>query len=195
MAPKPAAKPTTTTGKKPSGAGKKADSKADAVVSSVDDSAAPTTMAAPKNKEEVLAQVNLDNLPNCPAEQIIEILRTKYDNLVYVFINYCKHSECKTMEMSTRLKLGACARCGGGRRTAAHERDAAAASRTLVAHARSSRARVAAPLAAPSSLPAPARPVVAHPPTPLPHHLLRPQLASSASCATPTWRSPCTTLS
>ena len=67
----------------------------------------PTTMAAPKNKEEVLAQINLDGLPNCPAEQILEICRSKYEPLVHVFIHYCKFSDCKTMESSPRLKLGA----------------------------------------------------------------------------------------
>ena len=63
-------------------------------------------MAAPKNKEEVLAQVNLDGLPNCPTDAIVEILRGKYETLVSIFINYCKHSDCKTLELSTRLRLG-----------------------------------------------------------------------------------------
>lgn len=74
--------------------------------------AAVTTAAttAPKNKEEVLAQVNLDGLPHCPNDQILEILREKYDTLVAVFIHYCKQSECKTLEQATRLRLGACAR-------------------------------------------------------------------------------------
>ena len=61
---------------------------------------------APKNKEEVLAQVNLDGLPHCPNDQILEILREKYDRLVAVFIHYCKQSECKTLEQATRLRLG-----------------------------------------------------------------------------------------
>ena len=71
--------------------------------------AAVTTAAttAPKNKEEVLAQVNLDGLPHCPNDQILEILREKYDTLVAVFIHYCKQSECKTLEQATRLRLGA----------------------------------------------------------------------------------------
>ena len=51
--------------------------------------------------------MNLDGLPNCPNDQIIEILRSKYDTLIAIFCHYCKFSECKTMEMSTRLKLGA----------------------------------------------------------------------------------------
>ena len=101
MAPKPS-------GKKPTGAGKSksADKGKTDDIAAADDSA-PTTMAAPKNKEEVLAQINLDGLPNCPAEQILEICRSKYEPLVHVFIHYCKFSDCKTMESSTRLKLGA----------------------------------------------------------------------------------------
>ena len=64
-------------------------------------------VAPPKNKEEVLAQVNLDGLPHCPNEQIIEILKERYETLVSVFIHYCKQSECKTLEQATRLRLGA----------------------------------------------------------------------------------------
>ena len=71
----------------------------------------PTATTAPKNKEEVLAQVNLDGLPHCPNDQILEILREKYETLVAVFIHYCKQSECKTLEQATRLRLGA-QRCG-----------------------------------------------------------------------------------
>ena len=67
----------------------------------------PTATTAPKNKEEVLAQVNLDGLPHCPNDQILEILREKYETLVAVFIHYCKQSECKTLEQATRLRLGA----------------------------------------------------------------------------------------
>ena len=110
MAPKPTSKPVAA-GKKPTGA-ISAKGKADAKTPSSDMAASgddsPTTMAAPKNKEEVLAQVNLDGLPDCPTDAIVEILRGKYDQLVAIFINYCKHSECKTLEMSTRLKLGVC---------------------------------------------------------------------------------------
>ena len=69
--------------------------------------AAPTSSSAPKNKEEVLAQINLDGLPHCPNEQILEIVREKYETLVAVFIHYCKQSECKTLDEATRLKLGA----------------------------------------------------------------------------------------
>ena len=69
--------------------------------------AAVTTTAttAPKNKEEVLAQVNLDGLPHCPNDQILEILREKYETLVAVFIHYCKQSECKTLEQATRFEV------------------------------------------------------------------------------------------
>lgn len=109
MAPKPTAKPVAA-GKKPTGA-ISAKGKPDAKTPSSGDAGAagdesPTTMAAPKNKEEVLAQVNLDGLPNCPTDAIVEILRGKYETLVSIFINYCKHSDCKTLELSTRLRLG-----------------------------------------------------------------------------------------
>ena len=66
----------------------------------------PSGAAAPKNKEEVLALVNLDGLPHCPNEQIIEILKERYETLVSVFIHYCKQSDCKTLEQATRLRLG-----------------------------------------------------------------------------------------
>jgi hypothetical protein len=101
---KPAAKPSSA-GKKPTGS--KKDAKKDAGDAPTTDDSTPAAMAAPKNKEEVLAQVNLDGLPDCPVDQITEILRGKYDDLVKIFINYCKHSDCKTMETSTRLRLGA----------------------------------------------------------------------------------------
>ena len=107
MAPKPAAKPTTP-GKKPTGAGKKGAGDAKPTGGdnpSMDDQ--PMAMSAPKNKEEVLAQVSVDGLPDCDAEQIVEVLRGKYEPLVQTFIHYCKHSDCKTMELSTRLRLGA----------------------------------------------------------------------------------------
>ena len=110
MAPKPAAKPTTP-GTAPKGAapakGKDAPAKGKDDAPEDGGAAAPTSMAAPKNKEEVLAQVNLDGLPHCPNEQILEILREKYETLVAVFIHYCKQSECKTLEQATRLRLGA----------------------------------------------------------------------------------------
>ena len=107
MAPKPTAKPVAA-GKKPTGALKgKGDAKTPSSDMAASGDESPTTMAAPKNKEEVLAQVNLEGLPDAPTDAIIEILRGKYEQLVAIFINYCKHSECKTMEMSTRLRLGA----------------------------------------------------------------------------------------
>lgn len=63
--------------------------------------------AAPQSKDEVLAQVNLEGLPHCPNEQIVDILKDKYENLVTVFIHYCKQSDCKNLEQATRLRLGA----------------------------------------------------------------------------------------
>lgn len=67
---------------------------------------AANNLAAPQNKEEVLAQVNLEGLPHCPTEQIIDILKDKYDQLVAVFAQYCKQgSECTTIASSTRLKI------------------------------------------------------------------------------------------
>ena len=106
MAPKPAAKPTTP-GKKPTGAGKKG--AGDAKPTGGDNPAMdePMAMSAPKSKEEVLAQINLEGLPDCPTDQVVELLGGKYDPLVATFIHYCKHSDCKTMELSTRLRLGA----------------------------------------------------------------------------------------
>ena len=109
MAPKPASATKPSPGKKPTAAGgKKPDGKQAAVAMT----GAPageegTAFAPPKNKEEVLAQVNFEGLPNVPAEQILEILGAKYDKLVKVFAHYCKFSECKTIEMATRCKLGA----------------------------------------------------------------------------------------
>ena len=100
MAPK-AGKPTTP------GKGGKGKDKGKADEPEPQAAAAVSNASAPKNKEEVLAQVNLDGLPHCPNDQILEILREKYETLVAVFIHYCKQSECKTLEMSTRLRLGA----------------------------------------------------------------------------------------
>ena len=83
---------------------------------------ATVNSALPQNKDEVLAQVNLEGLPHCPNEQIIEILKDKYENLVAVFVHYCKQSECKTLEQATRLRLGAPwpAPCAASRRAAAY---------------------------------------------------------------------------
>jgi hypothetical protein len=110
MAPKPAAKPAATPGKKPAAAPAKKDTPAkgkdDAPVANAPAAANPSGLAPPKNKEEVLAQVNLDGLPHCPNEQIIEILKERYETLVSVFIHYSKQSECKTIEQATRLRLG-----------------------------------------------------------------------------------------
>lgn len=107
MAPKGGAKPATP-GKAAAGKGGKGDKKKDDSEPEASTTAvAHSATAAPKNKEEVLAQVNLDGLPHCPNDQILEILREKYETLVAVFIHYCKQSECKTLEMATRLRLGA----------------------------------------------------------------------------------------
>ena len=115
MAPKPPAKPTTPGKGKPAAAAPpakkeaapaKKDPKSEVGGSNEPEVAAATSnVAAPKNKEEVLAQVNLDGLPHCPNDQILEILREKYETLVSVFIHYCKQSECKTLEQATRLRL------------------------------------------------------------------------------------------
>ena len=109
MAPKPASASKTPPGKKPTGAGsgkKQADSKM------VPSAGAPAgedgvQFAPPKNKEEVLAQVSFEGLPPCPTEQIIELIDKNYTKLVKIFAHYCKFSECKTVEMATRCRLGA----------------------------------------------------------------------------------------
>ena len=103
MAPKgapPAAKAAAPPAKDDKKGGKEASAPPDAPAGKLH------SAAAPKNKEEVLAQVNLDGLPHCPNEQIIEIIKERYDTLVRVFIHYCKQSECKTLEQATRLRLG-----------------------------------------------------------------------------------------
>ena len=115
MAPKAPAKAPATPGKKAPAAPAKKDAPAPTkggAPAAAEVTAAPTGGAAggvtpPKNKEEVLAQVNLDGLPHCPNEQIIEILKERYETLVSVFIHYSKQSECKTIEQATRLRLGA----------------------------------------------------------------------------------------
>jgi hypothetical protein len=117
MAPKAGAKsPKPAAAKAAPAKGKTPEKEVDAP--SNEPSVPHTATAAPKNKEEVLAQVNLDGLPHCPNDQILEILREKYETLVAVFIHYCKQSECKTLEQATRLRLGAyhhaCPRRRGG---------------------------------------------------------------------------------
>ena len=48
----------------------------------------------------------MEGLPHCPTEQIIDILKDKYDQLAAVFAQYCKQgSECTTIASSTRLKI------------------------------------------------------------------------------------------
>jgi hypothetical protein len=50
--------------------------KADAAAAEEGDApATSSSVAAPQNKDEVLAQVNLDGLPHCPVEQIIDLLK------------------------------------------------------------------------------------------------------------------------
>ena len=105
MAPKAAAGKAATPGKGASAKGGKG--KKDEPEEVATPAVATTAASAPKNKEEVLAQVNLDGLPHCPNDQILELLREKYETLVAVFIHYCKQSECKTLEQATRLRLGA----------------------------------------------------------------------------------------
>ena len=71
-----------------------------------DDAPVVSNAAAPTNRDEVLAQVNLDGLPHCPTEQIIDTLKERYEQLVAVFVQYCKMgSECATITAATRLKL------------------------------------------------------------------------------------------
>jgi hypothetical protein len=107
MAPKPtsAAKPTSA-GKKTPGANKKAGTvdTPKAGAPSADEGGA---LEPPKNKDEVLQRVSFEGLPNPPAEQIVEILSKEYTRLVKIFAHYCKFSECATVEMATRIRLGA----------------------------------------------------------------------------------------
>ena len=135
MAPKPAAKaPAKPAAKAAPTPAKKADAPKDAKAGAPG-AAEPSGgggnaagLNPPKNKEEVLAQVNLDGLPHCPNEQIIEILKERYETLVSVFIHYSKQSECKTIEQATRLRLGAFRRIA---RTRARASDATAPARSL----------------------------------------------------------------
>ena len=97
-APKAAAKAAPKADKKDAGKGADAESSGDA-------SGASANMAAPTNKDEVLTQVNLDGLPHCPNEQMMDLIKEHYESLVAVFVHYCKQSECKTLEQATRLRL------------------------------------------------------------------------------------------
>ena len=129
---------TPTPGKKPTSAGKSKDAKGAAEVKAgapaSDDG---TQFAAPTSQAEALAQVSFDGLPTCPQEEIIAILESKYDTICKIFAHYCKYSECKTIEMATRIRLGPSA----AHRTAGTPR---AAPR---------RARLGCPLASPHALP------------------------------------------
>ena len=95
MAPKPK---SATSPKKPK--------KKDTEVSSV--SAAQETSDSnepPKTKEEALAQISFEGLPSCATEEVVAVMRDKYDTIAKVFAHYCKFSECKTVEMATRMRL------------------------------------------------------------------------------------------
>ena len=70
------------------------------------DSVSASTYIPPTNMEEVLKAVNLDGLPHCPTEEVMATLKDKYEQLVAVFVQYCKlGSECATITAATRLKL------------------------------------------------------------------------------------------
>ena len=181
MAPKPIAAKPTGSGKK-AASKKGGDAKTPAADAAADD--VPASMAAPKNKEEVLAQVNLDGLPNCPAEQIITILRSKYETLVQVFIHYCKFSECATIESSTRLHLGACDDAPHISSCAAGAGHALAATQWALAPTSSLLHALPPPPLAPG-------PVL----TPDYESLDRLQMVSRGWWPTPSWRCPCTTSS
>ena len=101
MAPKPA---SAKAPKKPTASAKSAKdtSKAEPVEKSDENE----TKFAPTNKEEALAQISFDGLPNCPIEQITDMFKDKYEVLVKVFAHYCKFSDCVTVEKATRLRLG-----------------------------------------------------------------------------------------
>ena len=70
------------------------------------DSGSSSTYIPPTNMEEVLKAVNLDGLPHCPTDEVMATLKDKYEQLVAVFVQYCKlGSECATIAAATRLKL------------------------------------------------------------------------------------------
>ena len=106
MAPKPA---KANSPKKPTGAntpkpGAAAAAKKDDYEAAPGDADA-VAKEAPKNKEEALAQISFEGLPSCDPDAITAVLAKKYDELAKVFAHYCKFSECKTVEMATRLRL------------------------------------------------------------------------------------------
>lgn len=50
--------------------------------------------------------MSFDGLLTCPTEEIISILEGKYKTICKIFAHYCKYSECRTIEMATRIRLG-----------------------------------------------------------------------------------------
>ena len=66
--------------------------------------------AAPENKAQVISRVSLVGLPNQSADAedaIIQLLNIKYEKLAQIFAYYGKMSECETVDVATRIKLGA----------------------------------------------------------------------------------------
>lgn len=109
MAPKPNSSKVSSP-KKPTGANtpkvKDAAKSAKDTSADVDSSDGAEVMhAAPTNKEEALGQISFDGLPSCPSEDISTLVGKKYEELVKIFAHYCKASECKTVEMATRMRL------------------------------------------------------------------------------------------
>ena len=107
MAPKPASASKPSPGKKPTSAKKGESGTTSIVATTTEPTDEVQTFAPAKTKEEVLQQVSFDGLPVADPAQIIEILSGKYKQLIEVFAHCCKFSDCKTMEMATRCRLGA----------------------------------------------------------------------------------------
>ena len=94
--------------KKPTGSGtpkNKKDKGGDDLIASHGSDDLGASAEPPKNKEEALAQINFEGLPSCPTEDVINIMKDKYETIVKIFAYYCKYSECKTIEMATRMRL------------------------------------------------------------------------------------------
>ena len=107
MAPKPASASKPSLGKKLTSAKKGESGTTSIVAATTEPTDEVQTFAPAKTKEEVLQQVSFDGLPVADPAQIIEILSGKYKQLIEVFAHCCKFSDCKTMEMATRCRLGA----------------------------------------------------------------------------------------
>jgi hypothetical protein len=119
MAPKPKASKS-----KPTGSASKAKDEPTSDPT-VDDEA---SRGPPRTKDDVLAYMTFDDLPNPPKQEIRDIFAGKYDELVRVFAHYCKLSKCETIETSTRMTVGtprSAARRAGGKPLQAHRRAAA----------------------------------------------------------------------